>query len=243
MDRRISGAQATVDRLLAFEKAQEAKAQEAKPQEAEDKTAATPIAPSPAQDDSAITQLRSQMVANQLDIDNIRKYETQQKALLAEYQDRLNLTPVREQELASILRDYELSKQDYADLLGKEQQSQLATSLEKQQGGQQFRLVEPPSLPTVPSSPLRLKLSLMGIGAGLFLGLVLAFVKDLVRPTFHSVREVSLRFGAPLIIGLPVVRTRSESRRKAWKKTLEFVCGSVLAAGVGVAEFYVAWHP
>ena len=46
-----------------------------------------------------------------------------------------------------------LLKQNYADLLGKKQQSQLATSLEKQQEGQQFRLVDSPSLPTVPSSP------------------------------------------------------------------------------------------
>ena len=240
MDRRISTAQATVDRLQASEKVQEAKALTAAAPPVQADKADKPQAP---EDDSAITQLRSQLEANRLDIEDITKYEAQQKAVIAEYQDRLNLTPVREQELASILRDYDLSKQDYSDLLGKEQQSRLATSLEKQQGGQQFRLVEPPSLPTVPSSPQRVKLSWMGIGAGLFLGLVLAFVKDLVRPTFHSVKEVSLRFGAPLVVGLPVVFTKSENRWRTWKKAFELLCGLVLAVAIGMAEFYVLRHP
>jgi hypothetical protein len=153
------------------------------------------------------------------------------------------MTPVREQQLASILRDYELSKQDYADLLGKETQSQLATSLEKQQGGEQFRLVEPPSLPAVPSSPQRIKFSLMGIGAGLFLGLVVAFLTEFSRPTFHTPREVTQRLGAPLVIGLPVVFTRVELRRRTWRKTFELMGGSVLALVIGVAEFYVLRHP
>jgi succinoglycan biosynthesis transport protein ExoP len=200
-------------------------------------------AAAPPEEDTSIAQLKSQLEANRLDIENTLKYEAQQKALIAQYQSRLNLTPVREQQLAGILRDYDLSKQDYADLLGKEQQSQLATSLEKQQGGQQFRLVEPPSLPDLPSSPQRVKFSLMGVGAGLFLGLVIAFVTELARPTFHTAKEISQRFGAPLVVGLPVVLTRAETRRRGWKKAFELVAGSVLALVIGVAEFYVLKHP
>jgi len=205
-------------------------------------TSAT-TAPVEAEDDSSITQLKSQLEANHLDIENILKSEAQQKAVISQYQNRLNLTPVREEQLAGILRDYELSKQDYADLLGKEQQSQLATSLEKQQGGEQFRLVEPPSLPDLPSSPQRIKFSLMGIGAGLFLGLVVAFVTESARPALHTTKEVSQRFGAPLVIGLPVIYTRGEKRRRSWKKAFEWMGGSVLASAIGVAEWYVFWHP
>jgi polysaccharide chain length determinant protein (PEP-CTERM system associated) len=206
-------------------------------------TTATKTAPAEAEDDASITQLKSQLEANRLDIENLTKAEAQQKAVIAQYQSRLNLTPVREQQLAGILRDEELSKKDYADLLDKEQQSQLATSLEKQQGGQQFRMVEPPSLPEIPSSPMRVKISLMGIGAGLFLGFVVAFASELARPTFHTVKEVSQRFGAPLVIGLPVVMTPPEKSRRKWKTTFEWMGGSVLATVIGLAEFYVILHP
>jgi len=206
-------------------------------------TPATTTVPAQAEDDSSITQLKSQLEANRLDIENLTKAEAQQKAVISQYQNRLNLTPVREQQLASILRDADLAKQDYADLLGKEQQSQLAMSLEKQQGGQQFRLVEPPSLPDLPSSPQRIKFSLMGIGVGFFLGLVVAFVSDLARPTLHTMREVSQKFGAPLVIGLPVVFTLREKRRRNWKQTFQWLGGSVLVSAIGAAEVYVVWHP
>jgi uncharacterized protein involved in exopolysaccharide biosynthesis len=190
-----------------------------------------------------MAQLRSQLDANRLEVANLSKDETQQKAIVSQYQKRLNLTPVREQQLSGILRDYELAKQDYADLLGKEQQSQLATSLEKQQGGEQFRLVEPPSLPAKPSSPKRIQMGLGGLGAGLFLGLVLAFLKELSRPTFHTAKEISQRFAAPLVIALPVLRTRSETRRRNWRRTFEWLGGSILALAICAAELYVVVHP
>jgi uncharacterized protein involved in exopolysaccharide biosynthesis len=195
------------------------------------------------EDDSSMAQLRSQLEANRLEIANLSKDETQQKTIVSQYQKRLNLTPVREQQLSGILRDYELSKQDYADLLGKEQQSQLATSLEKQQGGEQFRLVEPPSLPAKPSSPKRIQLGFGGLGAGLFMGLVMAFLKDLARPTFHTTREISQRFAAPLVIALPVLRTHREQRRRSWRKAFEWLGGSILALAICAAELYVVGHP
>jgi succinoglycan biosynthesis transport protein ExoP len=200
----------------------------------------TPVQPG---DDTAITQLKSQLEANRLDIENLTKAEAQEKTVITQYQNRLNLTPVREQELAAILRDEELSKKDYADLLDKEQQSQLATSLEKQQGGEQFRLVEPPSLPDLPSSPKRLKFSLMGIGGGLALGLVIALITELASPTLRTTTEVSKHFGAPLVIGLPVVLTQSEKRRRRWKNAFEWICGPLVASAIGLAELYVFWHP
>jgi succinoglycan biosynthesis transport protein ExoP len=208
-----------------------------------DRTLAATVPASVPADDNSITQLKSQLEANRLDIENITKYEAQEKVVISQYQNRLNLTPVREQQLSDILRDYDLSKQDYADLLGKSQQSQLAMSLEKQQGGEQFRLVEPPSLPDRPSSPKRVKLSLMAAGGGLFLGFAVAFFADWVRPTFHTAREISERFGAPLVVDLPVVLLRSERRLRRWKKTLELVGCSVLLLATGVVELYVLRHP
>lgn len=235
VERQISAQQAVIERL------QNSKALDGDSTGEPKRTSpATPEAPD---DDSARAQLRSQLEANRLEIANLSKDETQQKATVSQYQKRLNLTPVREQQLSGILRDYELSKQDYADLLGKEQQSQLATSLEKQQGGEQFRLVEPPSLPAKPSSPKRIQLGFGGLGVGLFLGLVMAFLKELAQPAFHTTREISQRFGAPLVVALPLLRTSAEKRRRNWRRTFEWLGGSILALAICAAELYVVGHP
>jgi polysaccharide chain length determinant protein (PEP-CTERM system associated) len=236
INRQIASAQALFDRLQHAAAEQKRTARETAPTQ-------TPVEKDQQDDDSTITQLKSQLEANRLDIENTLRNEATQKAAIAQYQSRLNLTPVREQQLASILRDYDLAKQEYTDLLGKEQQSQLATSLEKQQGGQQFRLVEPPSLPVIPSSPKRIKLSLGALGGGLALGLVFAFVLDLSRPTFHTTKEITSRLGAPLVIGLPLVFTEKEKRRRAWRRVFDWIGGVAVAAVVGAAEFYVLLHP
>src|SRR5208282_3465281 len=97
--------------------------------------------------------------------------EKQLEARIADYQHRLNLTPVREQELAEILRNYDLSQKNYADLESKKTQSALATSLEQDQQGQQLRIVDPANFPTRPFSPNRAKFGLMGAALGLALGI------------------------------------------------------------------------
>jgi hypothetical protein len=177
--------------------------------------------------------------ANRLEIENLLKSEQQLKESVSKYEARLNLAPVREQQLTGILRDYELLKQHYADLLGKEQQSQLATTLEKQQEGQQFRMVDPPSLPVIPSSPKRLKISLGGLAGGILLGLVLAFLVEKSKSAFYEEKAVIQRFALPLVIGIPQLTTKSEQRMRKFMGVVEWLCASVLVLVVIAAEFYV----
>ena len=79
--------------------------------------------------------------------------------------------------------------------MNKALQSELATKPEKEPGGQQFRLVDPPSLPLYRQAN-RLKISLEARRRSVP-GLVLAFLLDLKDRSFHSEKELSRHFGAP----------------------------------------------
>lgn len=200
----------------------------------------TPAAsPGSVQEEPSVDPLKSQLDANRMEIANLSNDEKQMKTEIARYQQRLNLTPVREQQLAAIARDYDLLKQNYADLLGKEQQSQLAMSLEKQEEGQHFRLVDPPSLPTLPSSPKRIKLSLDGVVGGIVLGFLLAFFADKRDKSFNSEKELAGQFSSALILSIPLVQTPFEQRRRNQRRVLECLAGSALVVIVAVAEYYV----
>ena len=209
------------------------------PAAATPQTAAAAAENANADDDPAVAQLKSQLEANRMDIDSLTKDEKRLKETVAEYQSRLNSTPVREQQLSEVLRNYDLLKQNYADLLSKQQQSQLATNLEKQQEGQQFRLVDPPSLPTVPASPKRMKMSLGGAAGGIFLGLALAFLMDMKNAAYHTEQELSNQFKLPIVLGVPLLLTQREERKRAWTRSFEWVAASVLVLAVFAAEFYV----
>ena len=110
-------------------------------------------------------QLQGQLQANQVEIANREQAIAALKAKVGEYQARLNDEPVREQQLADLTRGYDQSKANYDDLLKKENESKMATSMEQMQKGERFRMLDPPSLPLKPDFPDRLKFC--GIRVGL----------------------------------------------------------------------------
>jgi succinoglycan biosynthesis transport protein ExoP len=192
----------------------------------------------PADEDISLVQLRGQLETNRFEIQTLFKDEKRLKEQIGEYQQRLNATPVREQQLAGIQRNYDQLKSDYSDLLAKETQSQMAGDLEKRQEGQQFRQVDRPSLPTVPSSPNRIKVSLGGAAAGVALGLALALLMHLRDNTFYSEEDLGQRFALPLVVGVPLLLTSYEERTRSRKRALEWVAGSGIVLAVILAQLY-----
>ena len=179
-----------------------------------------PHAPDPA-DDPAVAQLKSSLEANRVEIENLNGDEKRLKAQIAQYENRINQTPVREQQQAGILRDTEILRQQYAELQKSEQESQLATNLEKQQGGQQFRLVDPASLPAVPSSPKRVKMSLGGIAWRLCCGVrCWQLLMEMRDTSFHTEKDLTKHLAPPFVLGIPVLPTHMEERRRKWRNLL-----------------------
>src|SRR5262249_39165534 len=139
-----------------------------------------------AQQISPIAQLESQLKANELEITN-RKQEV--KALenqIEQYQARLNLTPIREQQLTDVARNHEQSRANYESLLAKKLQSGMATDLAKRQQGEQFSVIDPPSLPQRAYWPNPLEFSLAGLAGGLILSLAWVILKEAADPRVRN---------------------------------------------------------
>jgi polysaccharide chain length determinant protein (PEP-CTERM system associated) len=194
------------------------------------------------EDDPAVAHLKSQFKALQVEIANLTAAQKQLQARIGEYQRRLSETPVREQELSDILRDYTLSQQNYADLESKKTQSALATRLVQNQQGEQFRIVDAASLPTRPSSPDRRKLGLMGAGLGLFLGVGLAMAAELKDTSFRSEKEVSQLLSLPFVLGVPLLLSPTEELRRSRIRIVEWAGSSFLVTVVLLVEAFVVWR-
>lgn len=190
-------------------------------------------------DSPAAAQIKANLEANRVEIDGLTADEKRLKAQVAEYEMRLNQTPVREQEEAGILRNTEAMRAQYTEMQKKEQESQLATNLEKQQGGQQFRLVDAASLPTVPSSPKRLKISAGSAAAGLVLGLALAVFMQMRDTSYYSERELTQHIGQVFVLAIPLLRIPGEERRRKWWNVAQWAAASAILFAVGAAEFYI----
>jgi uncharacterized protein involved in exopolysaccharide biosynthesis len=172
-------------------------------------------------------QIQSQLKANRLEIQNYQQREKSIEADIAGYQARLNSTPSTEQELADISRGYEESKANYNSLLQKQNQSQLATSLEERQQGEQFHTLDPPSLPTRPSAPNHLLFSIGGLMLGLAVGAGVTIFLETTDVRVRREKDLEDIIPVKVLIGVPYLDTPGEDHSRILFRRIEL--GAVLA--------------
>jgi polysaccharide chain length determinant protein (PEP-CTERM system associated) len=164
-------------------------------------------------------ELESQLKANRLEIANREAEIKDEQSKINQYQARLNMAPVMEQQFADITRDYDQSKTDYESLLAKKNQSAMSTDLEKTQQGEHFRMLDPPNLPVRPYKPNRLMLCGAGLAVGLVLGGGFAFGWEKLSGKIYSEREIKRLVPIDVIAEIPPIESlqeQSSHRRGAW---------------------------
>jgi len=190
---------------------------------------------------TSMMQVQSQLEANQLEILNDQRSEKDLESKISEYQERLNLTPKTEQELTNISRGYEESKSNYNSLLQKQMQSQLATSLEHRQQGEQFRIVDPPSLPSKPSAPNHLWFSLTGLIAGALLGLGLASALELIDVRVRQEKDLEGIVPVSVLVGIPRLNTPRENSIHTQRSWMEFGAAMALVVLMVLGNLYTLY--
>jgi len=196
---------------------------------------------SDSKDMPAMLQIQSQLKANELEIANRQQQIKTIEAQIDDYQRRINDAPAREQELADLTRDYDQSRSNYESLLAKRNQSELATNLEERQQGEQFRILDPASLPQKPYSPNRLLLSCAGLATGIVVAFAAAAASELKDDRIHSEKELQGLVSAPLLAEIPPLRTPTEEAAQERQRWLEWFAAAamiLLAAAGFLASYY-----
>jgi polysaccharide biosynthesis transport protein len=185
-----------------------------------DNSTPQPAAPSTLDPKSApLLELESQLKANRLEIANREAEIKDERSKISQYQARLNMAPVMEQQFADITRDYDQSKTDYESLLAKKNQSEMSTDLEKTQQGERFRMLDPPNLPVRPYKPNRLLLCGAGLAVGLVFGGGFAFGQEKLSGKIYSEREIKKLVPFDVIAEIPPIESleeQSSHRRGVW---------------------------
>jgi len=185
---------------------------------------------------SPIIQVDGQMKSNKREIESAQASIKELEKEIAKYQARLDTTPVHEQELQSLTRDYDQSRASFESLLGKQNDSQVATNLERRQQGAQFVVLTPPTLPLRPNHPDRFIMGLIGFGVGIGFGLVLAIISELADDRLYSDKELKNLVPAPILANIPTLLTSSEKRsvdrRFRWEWISATAMIAIMAGGI-----------
>jgi polysaccharide chain length determinant protein (PEP-CTERM system associated) len=150
-----------------------------------------------------VSQLRAQLHTYDQVITEKAKEQEQIKAEIKLYQQRVQSSPVVEQQYKELTRGYQTAQDTYSDLQKKRDASQMATELERQQEGEQFRVLDPANLPDKPAFPDRTRFALSGLGGGLALGFGLAFLLEMRDSSMRTERDVEFILRLPVLAMVP----------------------------------------
>lgn len=107
--------------------------------------------------------------------------------------------PEIESQFSQLNRDYQINKTNYEKLVASREAAKLSGNLSSTTEMMNFRIIDPPVLPSIPIGPNRPLLTSLAFLGSLVAGLAAALLMSQIRPTFMS--QSSLRE----ITGLPVL--------------------------------------
>ena len=163
------------------------------------------------------------------------------------YQARIEQLPLREQEMAGVMRNYEISKDNYKSLLDKKLAAGMATDMEHRQQAERFTLLDPASVPGKPTRPKRVALSLLGclvsVALALSIGLGREFKENTILGEWEIVSDLPVLGRIPIIKPELQPGTASSGRqsRRLWLALASAAILAILAMGAAGAHFYLRW--
>ncbi|HWH58240.1 MAG TPA: Wzz/FepE/Etk N-terminal domain-containing protein, partial [Terriglobales bacterium] len=166
----------------------------------------TPVKPQPdGVEPVEIAQLRAQLKGYDQRLALQNKELDHIKDAINAYQARVQSSPSIEQQYKELTRGYQTALDSYNDLLKKRDSAAMATSLERQQRSEQFRVLDPANLPDKPSFPNRTKFALGGVAGGLFCGFGLALLLGFRDTSMRTERDVELSLQLPVLCIIPSI--------------------------------------
>jgi protein tyrosine kinase modulator len=159
-------------------------------------------------------------------------------ATISMYGQRVASAPATESQLTELMRDYNTLQGTYQSLLSKSQEAKVAANLERQQIGEQFKVLDPARMPQRPATPNRPLLILMGSLIGLGIGAALAALLEYRDKSLRTDEDVIAALSLPVLALVPTMTTAAERRRQ---KRLRLVLASSGALAVAVCVAMIAW--
>ncbi|MBL26775.1 MAG: chain-length determining protein [Rhodospirillaceae bacterium] len=179
---------------------------------------------------SLYEQVKLRLVEAEARVASNERRVRQAEADAARSEELAKTAPEVEAKLADLNRDYGVIKSNYEALLARRESASIAQAVDTKKDVQ-FRIVDPPEVPSIPSGPNRpLFLSIVvlaGIGGGVGFALLLSQMDD----SFSSVARLREAYGLPV---LGAVSSMVSKGNRRWHATelAGFAASFVILCGI-----------
>ena len=120
--------------------------------------------------------------------------------------------------------------------------AELARSLESEQKGERFTLVQPPELPIEPVSPNRVALIVLGLVLSVGIGLAATVVAEAADDTIYGVNAATSVTGTAPLVVVGYMETAEEASQHG-RKRIYIVLGLVVLGIIALTLFHFFVKP
>jgi polysaccharide chain length determinant protein (PEP-CTERM system associated) len=173
--------------------------------------------------------LRAMVAEKEGQVNAAASRKAQLQSDLAQLGTRQASEPGAAAEQERLNRDYDVLKRQYDKLLEDRDQVRLTSDVRSQTDAVKFRVIDPPSQPTVPLTPNRPLLLTLILFVGLGAGAGAAFVLGQIQTTFPTQARLADATGLPVLGSVSQVFT-PEARSK-YRQRLVWLAGGAGALG------------
>ena len=164
--------------------------------------------------EAQISGLQSQIQARNLALEERTKSQKQLIAIITQYNERIQSSPIMERTYTEMTRDYALAKTRYDELNDKKSQSEIATSLENRGQGERLQLLDPASLPETPIQPKRLAIIGSGGAIGLLIGIFIGAAREMKDTSIKNLKDARAYTNLAVLGTVPLLENDLVVRRK-----------------------------
>jgi len=156
------------------------------------------------------------------------------------YQQRVEMSPQREQEFQEASRGFDTTKEAYSSLLKRYEDAQLSESMEHSRQGEQFRLLDSAIPAKQPLAPNRIRLILVGVLLSLGAAAAAAVLAERLDTAFHTFDDLRSFTKVPVLASIPRVASAAETARRARLRLLATASVTLGLVLVVLASYHVA---
>lgn len=189
-----------------------------------------------------LLQTRARLESVEASIARLEKGSAELQQQIDQLEVRISRTPQVERGLDTLERDYENMRTKYQEVKANQLQAELSESLEENQKGERFALLEPPLLPDVPVKPDRPKLFFIGFALAVFSGIGFATIAEMLDGGIQGSKALARVTRMTPLVSVPYIANMQDlvERRRNFRL---LVIAGICAFLAGLAAVHFIYKP
>lgn len=177
-------------------------------------------------------QLQTQINAIDTQIAGIQARSAELRGKLRSLEGLIVSSPQVEREYQTVTRDLAIARAKYEELLNRQMDAEVNEAAIAGGRADEFRLMQPPLLPSAPAKPQRLVIAVVGLILALVIGFTGTVAVEGLDQSVRGAHDIRELLAVSPLVAVPAIRNSVSRRHRVWRFVTVSAC---VTAGIWAA--------